>query len=344
MEMCSCSTECPATTSQVTEFQYTWTIANFNPYGRQFPIVGPTICAEGSNVQWTLSMIVDHDGYLCLEIRSSPPTEANVSAWVYDANNRQIEYTGAPNTQPTGNGVRRSRLIERGDILHNSHRYLSDGKLSVRCTVRYLQRAQLKEPVIVVPPPEKAPFMENMLAEGLFSDVILEADKRQFPAHRVILAGHSEVFRAMFHADMEEQRTSRVVIEDLSADAVSDLLTFMYTDTAPNVDKLALELLEAAEKYNIVRLKAVCEAELAKHLDIDNVIDWVILADTYRADQLKEAALHCITKHASDIVATEHWETLCKEHPGLVKIICERFASHMKHLKPAVPNTEVPNV
>jgi len=42
---------------------------------------------------------------------------------------------------------------------------------------------------------------------------------------------------------MEEKRTSRVVIEDITANAVSNLLTFIYTDTAPNVDTLALELL-----------------------------------------------------------------------------------------------------
>jgi len=355
MERCPCSTEWVTTTSRVVKFEYTWTIANIlnYPYGQH--IVGPTICAEGrSNVQWTLKMIQDHDGYLCLESRSNSPTEAAVSACIYDANNTQIGYTDAPYTfqpQPavTVNGVstRRSRLIKHDDFLRDPGRYLSDDKLSVRCTLRYLQSGtcvQLKEPVIVVPPPEKGPLMENMLAEGQFSDVILEADEREFRAHRVILAGHSDVFRAMFQSDTKEQRTSRVVIEDLSADAVSDLLTFIYTDTAPNADKLALELLEAAEKYNIVRLKAVCEAELAKHLDIDNVIDRLIVADTYRADQLKEAALHCITKHASDIVTTEHWETLCKEHPGLVKIICERFASHIKHLKTAVHNTQVPNV
>ena len=141
---------------------------------------------------------------------------------------------------------------------------------------------------------------------------------------------------------MKEKRYSRVVIEDMTADAVSDLLTFIYTDTAPNVETLALELLEAAEKYNIVRLKAICEAELAEQQDIDNVIDILLLADTYGAGQLREAPLHWITKRAPDIITTERWETICEKHPGLVKIICERFASYINHLKTGVANIGCP--
>ena len=175
--------------------------------------------------------------------------------------------------------------------------------------------------------------MANVLAEGRFSDVIVVAEEREFPVHRVILAQRSDVFRAMFDVDMTEKQNKRVVIEDLSADAVGDLLTFVYTDSAPNVNKLAMELLAAAEKYNIPRLKAVCEAELAKSLNIDNVIDRLLDSETYRADQLKAAALHWIRKHAPEVVQTTSWKSLCKEHPALVAVICDLFAGYIKHLK-----------
>ena len=185
-------------------------------------------------------------------------------------------------------------------------------------------------PVPVVPPPEMGSCMENALTEGPFSDVTVVADEREFPAHRVILAQRSVVFRAMFDMDMVEKRDNRVVIEDLSSDAVSDLLTFIYTDSAPNISELAPELLAAAEKYNIPRLKAVCEEELAKSLNIDNVIDRLIASEMYGASQLKDVALHWISKHAPDVVETASWKSLSEHHPELVTAVCEQFASYIK--------------
>jgi len=347
-------TECPARThwlmtkSKVTKIDYTWTIAGFTNLVREgwSGIIGPTIYARRCNVKWSLRMVPDSEGYLCLEIQSKVSVEAAVNACIYDVNKTKIcsfGYTDTPiKFQPAGNGLR-SRLISRAEILKNSDRYLSGDKLSVLCTLHYLQSEtyaadQVKKPSVSVPPPDKASFMENVLTVGQFSDVVLVAEEREFTAHRAILAERSDVFQAMFHADMEEKRSSRVVMQDMTADAVSDLLTFIYTDTAPNVKTLALELFEAAEKYNIVRLKAVCEAELAEHLDINNIIDRLIRADRYGAGQLREAALYWITKHAPDITKTEHWETLCEKHPDLVKIICERLASYINHLKAGTDN------
>jgi len=212
----------------------------------------------------------------------------------------------------------------------------------VLCTLHYLKPKtyaadQLKEPLPVVPPREiDSSFMGKVLAEGRFSDVVVVAEEREFPVHRAILAQRSDVFRAMFDVDMTEKQNKRVVIEDLSADAVSDLLTFIYTNSAPNVNMFAMELLAAAEKYNVPRLKAVCEAKLAKSLNIDNVIDRLLESETYRADQLKAAALHWISKHAPDVVETTSWKSLCDERPALVAVICEQFASYIKHLKCSV--------
>jgi len=346
---CPYSTHWLTTKCFVTKIGYTWTIADFIihvPDEEQLSINGPTICAQGSEVKWSLRLQSDADGDLLLEVTSQQSVNASVTACIYDVNNIKLcgFYTEMPRKfYPIHSMVsHRSKLIRRSDIMQDPGRYLSDNKLSVFCTLHYLEPIihaadQLIEPSVYVPPRDKASFMENVLTGGQFSDVVVVAEKHEFPAHRAILAERSDVFRAMFHADMEEKRYSRVVLEDMTADAVSDLLTFIYTDTAPNVDTLALELLEAAEKYNILRLKAVCEAELAKRLDIDNVIDRLIQADMYGASQLREAALQWITKRAPDIVATEHWKTLCEERPDLLKIICEQFASYINHLKTGVP-------
>ena len=72
---------------------------------------------------------------------------------------------------------------------------------------------------------------------------------------------------------------------------------------------------------------------MAAYLDINNVLDKLVLSDTYRAEQLREATLHWITKHAADVVETDDWEAVCIQHPKVVKLICEQFASYIKELK-----------
>jgi len=297
-------------------------------------------------------MVMDGDGLLWVELRQyenysqckvvTSKTQAALGLYICAANNTIVHGVGSmevPYHFVMIGDVLRTKLIKRDVVLENPDRYLPDGKLTVLCTLHYLEPEtyaadQLKEPLPVIPQPEIASSaMGNVLAEGRFSDVVVVAEEREFPVHRVILSQRSDVFRAMFDVDMMERQNRRVVIEDLSADTVSDLLTFIYTDSAPNVNKLAMELLAAAEKYNISRLKAVCEAELAKSLTVDNVIDRLLESETYRADQLKAAALHWIGKHAPDVVETTSWKSLCEEHPAWVTVICEQFASYIKHLK-----------
>jgi len=94
-----------------------------------------------------------------------------------------------------------------------------------------------------------------------------------------------------------------------------------------------MELLKASDKYNIPRLKAVCEAELAKSLDIDKVFDILIASDMFKAVQLKDAAMHWAAKHAPELMKTKSWEDLNKEHTGLVKDVSEQFAEYIRALK-----------
>ena len=347
----SAKCECPVSNywlrTKVNKIDYRWEIPNFAKQLREgwTEITAPIIQASGTNLQWKLQMVQNSDGFVYVEVKEysdrvvDSKNQVSLSLCIIDANNKKVFGEGFSEVSSSfvvvGKG-HRFKLIRRNSVLENPLRYLPDGKLTVLCTLHYLELEtddadQLKE-LPVVPPSEIASCMGNVLAEGRFSDVVLVAEEREFPAHRVILAQRSDVFEVMFDVDMTEKRNNRVMIDDFSADVVSELLTFIYTDSAPNINKHAAELLVAAEKYNIPRLKAVCELELAKCLNIDNVIDRLLESQMYRADQLKAAAMHWIGKHAPDVVKTASWKSLCEEHPELVIPICEQFASCIKEL------------
>ena len=54
----------------------------------------------------------------------------------------------------------------------------------------------------------------------------------------------------MFDHDMLESCQRHVDIPDISIDVMKDLVRFIYTGVAPNLETLALELLAAADKVN----------------------------------------------------------------------------------------------
>lgn len=58
----------------------------------------------------------------------------------------------------------------------------------------------------------------------------------------------SDVFAAMFEHEMEERKLNRVAITDVDHEVLKEMLRFIYTGKAPNLDKMADDLLAAADK------------------------------------------------------------------------------------------------
>ena len=52
----------------------------------------------------------------------------------------------------------------------------------------------------------------------------------------------------MFCHQMEESKLNRVDITDIPSHVFKEMLSFLYTGAAPNLDEMASELLAAADK------------------------------------------------------------------------------------------------
>jgi len=55
----------------------------------------------------------------------------------------------------------------------------------------------------------------------------------------------------MFEHEMEEKKLGRVEILDVDHEVMEEMLRFIYTGEAPNLDKMADDLLAAADKVCI---------------------------------------------------------------------------------------------
>lgn len=60
------------------------------------------------------------------------------------------------------------------------------------------------------------------------------------------------MFAAMFEHEMEERKHNRVAIMDVDHEVLREMLRFIYTGKAANLEKMADDLLAAADKVRIL--------------------------------------------------------------------------------------------
>ena len=152
-----------------------------------------------------------------------------------------------------------------------------------------------------------------------FSDVEIMCDEKIFHCHKAILSTRVDFFRAMFQAEMVENRTNKVTIKDMSSEVAREMLQFIYMGTTnENVLKeMAGELLVAADKYQLDVLKSICEDHLCASLQIDNAVENLVFGDLNQASKLRRMAMKVIARNLVKVVKTEEYQNLFKHHPSL---------------------------
>ena len=81
-----------------------------------------------------------------------------------------------------------------------------------------------------------------------------------------------------------------MTIKDIPSDVVAEMLLYIYTGNTPNLNKLAGDLLGAAEQYQLEMLKNICEDKLCSSLEISNSVNHLILGDLYQVPSVRPLA------------------------------------------------------
>jgi len=149
------------------------------------------------------------------------------------------------------------------------------------------------------------------------SDVLIRCGDKVYDCHKNILGSRSPVFKSMFKLNMKEKMTGDVEIKDMDHEVLEDLLKYIYSGGAPNIDEHVQELFYAADQYQIDKLKELCEVKLCSRLDTSNCIDLLILSDLHNAQILKVAALEFLFKNMQKMNTSE-WTRSLIAHPALI--------------------------
>ncbi|CAD5214576.1 unnamed protein product [Bursaphelenchus okinawaensis] len=228
------------------------------------------------------------------------------------------------------------KFIRREYLLNEENGLLPEDRLSIFCEVSIVtdavnitgQHTQL--PQITIPPSSLSEDYSNLFTESICTDCEIVVDEQVFKAHKAILASRSEVFRAMFSYPTTEKDNNKVVIDDLDPETVKGMLHFIYGDNVPELDHLAIKLMSAADKYQLKRLKQMCEWSLCNAISTSNVCQVMVHADLHCAEQLKARCIAFINQNSLSIVDTEGWKVLAQDYGQLLAQVYKAMATqHM---------------
>ncbi|KAM0928320.1 hypothetical protein ACQ4PT_002413 [Festuca glaucescens] len=189
-------------------------------------------------------------------------------------------------------------------------------------------------PSVVVPPSDMHRHLGRLLLTGDAADMTFKVGAETFTAHRCVLAARSSVFKAELLGPMKEKTATLVQIVDMEPRVFRALLHFIYTDSLPAADEgdgaasMAQHLLVAADRYNLGRLKLICEGRLCDHVCRGNVATTMALAEQHGCAALKKACFRFLTSpgNLKAVVASDGFEHLRSSCPSVLEELVAKLA------------------
>jgi len=157
------------------------------------------------------------------------------------------------------------------------------------------------------------------------SDVEIVCGHVKFKCHKFALSRSSKVFMAMFQHPLVESKSNQVSITDFHPDTVESMVNFIYNGVPDEDTEYDEELLAIADKYEIIKLKKLCESALAKTLNNSNVAETWVFANKFNASYLKEEIIKYFGDNWSKKDELENLDTVLEENPSLIKDLLYRL-------------------
>ncbi|KAL0285297.1 UNVERIFIED_CONTAM: BTB/POZ and MATH domain-containing protein 4 [Sesamum calycinum] len=219
--------------------------------------------------------------------------------------------------------------------------YLKDDCLKINCTVGVVVSAIDCSRLHSIQVPDSdigsdfGMLLENM--EG--SDIIFNVAGEKFHAHKLVLAARSSIFLSeLFEGvDSDEQE---IMVPDMEPKVFEAMLQFIYRDelvedelvassssSSPLItDTITAKLLAAADRYDLARLRRVCESRLCKDISVNSVAQTLALAERFHAAELKAICLRFAAENLAAVMRSDGFEYLKESCPALQSEILKTVA------------------
>jgi speckle-type POZ protein len=214
--------------------------------------------------------------------------------------------------------------------------YLKDDCFRVRCdlTVSKEIRTEVTSQFVTVPPSDMNQHIGRLLSSVVEADVTFQVSEETFAAHRLVLGARSSVSMAELFGPIKERNSSLVQIDDIEPRVFRAMLHFIYTDALPEMDKgdivaMAQHLLVAADRYDLQRLKLMCEHKLCECINTSTATTTLVLAEQHGCKGLKEACFKFLKSpcNLKKIMDSDEFQHLTSSCPSLLDELLANVAA-----------------
>jgi len=328
------------TTNKMVRFSHVWTIDNFSfLLEKQLSSTFWTGCNQ--EMSWRLDLVpnladTNYSYAVYLHLLSSSGRTVPVKFSVSLLNDeRKPFYTKALNdvcvfSDDNGGFYGFSEFIRKETLFNESNGFLAEDKLTVCCEGSALISSETVSGPMELVDLELAKDFAVLFESQYFSDVTIKVQETEFRVHKAILAARAPLFAAMLEYDAQVRGESCIQISDLDPDVVRELLRFIYSGRASNLERLDARLLPAADKYGMERLKVLCEESLRANLTAETAGSTLLLAEVHSLEDLKKHTLEFISSHMLEVMNTDAWKCVEVAHPLLFSEVCYSVITRCK--------------
>ncbi|XBI60384.1 hypothetical protein VPH35_041321 [Triticum aestivum] len=166
---------------------------------------------------------------------------------------------------------------------------------------------------VVVPPSNLHRHISDLLESMDGADVTFHVGGQKFMAHS----------SAELLGSMKEKVGSPIEIHEMEAVVFKSLLYFIYTDSLPTLEMTSNQ----TDRYNVERLKLICEHKLCNHIDVNMVATSLALAEQHSCSGLKEACLQFLASptNLEAMMASDGYQHLKTSCPSVLKELVARL-------------------
>jgi len=137
-----------------------------------------------------------------------------------------------------------------------------------------------------------------------------EKIEKTFQCHKVVLFLGTNYYKKMFSGNFTESE-GKVTINDVNIKTMQTFLQFLYCSEVKKSD-IDVDLLLAADKYEVNYLQSMCELELDKNISIETSPDLAIVASMCGSKSFKEHVYGFIRKNWKDIRICDQSKSITK--------------------------------
>ncbi|XP_066295436.1 kelch-like protein 24 isoform X2 [Branchiostoma lanceolatum] len=157
--------------------------------------------------------------------------------------------------------------------------------------------------------------LQELRSDNQLVDVTLCVSGKEIPCHRNVLATCSEYFRAMFCNGHRESEEHKVTIHEVDSNAMQLLVDYAYTSKVTITEGNAVNLLEAANFFQIQPVRDACVTFISKNLSAKDCLQMLQVGNMLSCPDLEKKA---------SFWAMEEFEAVCKM-PGFLSISKEHL-------------------